>query len=116
MDGIMDVGLREYKQSSLRVAIPTGLPEHMQPHMRELLSIQSGNPRKGHATGLMYQVCQEADDACKTLIIHVEPFDEGMTQEQLKKWYEKFGFVEIQTDPVLMMARQVQRNLILKRA
>jgi len=112
----MQPGLRKHKQASLRVAIPTGIPAHMQPHMRELISVKSGNPHKGQATGLMYQVCQEADDACKTLLIHVEPFDEGMNKEQLQKWYEKFGFSVIQTEPVLMMARQVQRNVILKRA
>ena len=66
----MQPGLREHKQASLRVAIPEALPEHMRPRMRELISIQSGNPRKGHATALLYQVCQEADDACMTLIIH----------------------------------------------
>ena len=80
--------------------------------MRELLSVKAENPRKGHATGLMYQVCQEADDARMTLIITVAPFEEGMTQQQLEKWYSRFGFEEIQANPVIM-ARRVQPNRIV---
>ena len=107
----MQPGLRQYKQASLRVAIPTALPEHMQPHMRELLSITSGSPRTGQATALMHQVCQEADTACMTLILAVAPFADGMTAEQLEKWYMRLGFVILQTGP-LMMARPVQPNKI----
>ncbi len=106
----MNVGQREHKSASLRVAVPECLPEHMRPHMRELVGVSSGNPRKGHATALMYQVCQEADDACKTLILTVAPFGEGMTDDQLQKWYERFGFEVIQTEPAVMMARQVIPN------
>lgn len=106
----MNEGLREHKSASLRVAVPEALPEHMRPHMRELVGVSSGNPRKGHATALMYQVCQEADDGLKTLILTVAPFGEGMTEEQLTKWYERFGFQIIQTEPALMMARQVIPN------
>lgn len=109
----MEVGLRQYKQASLRVAIPTALPEHMQPHMRELLSVKSESQRKGEATALMHKVCQEADDARMTLLIHVVPFDEGLTLEQLQKFYTKFGFEVIQTEPALMMARRVQPNRII---
>lgn len=107
----MTPGLRQHKQATLRIAIPTGLPEHMQPHMREILSVASGRPRSGQATALMYQVCQEADTACKTLLLTVAPFGEGMTAEQLQKWYTKFGFGVIQDEP-LMMARQIQPNRI----
>lgn len=109
---MMETGRRDYKQASLRIAIPTSLPAHMQPHMRELLSVSSGNPRKGHATALMYQVCQEADDARMTLLIQVDPFDDGMTKEQLQKWYDKFGFEVIQTEPALLMARKIKPNRI----
>jgi len=108
----MEAGLRTYKQATLRIAIPTSLPEHMQAHMREIMSVHSANPRKGQATALMYQVCQEADDDLKTLILVVEPFGDEMTTEQLTKWYKKFGFNILQEEPKLMMARQVVPNRI----
>jgi hypothetical protein len=108
----MEPGLRTYKQATLRVAVPESLPEHMQPHMREILSVRSGSRQKGEASALMYRTCQEADDACVTLILQVAPFESGLTIEQLQKWYEKFGFAVIQTEPALMMARQVQPNRI----
>jgi hypothetical protein len=81
--------------------------------MREILSVASSNPRKGDATALMYRTCQEADDARVTLIVHVKAFADGMTDEQLQKWYERFGFQVVQTEPSLMMARQIQPNRIL---
>jgi hypothetical protein len=101
----MTPGLREYKQATLRVAVPLGVPEHMRHGMRELVSIRTKNPRKGHATHLMHDVCAEADRLGFVLLLQVKPFDEGMTEEQLEKWYERFGFLEIQQEPVLM-ARQ----------
>lgn len=108
------LGLRIHKQASLRVAVPTSLPAHMQKHMRELISIDSEVQRQGHATGLMHNVCQEADNACMTLLVQVNPFRGGMTAEQLITWYSKFGFIEIQNDPVVMMARQVRKNVIIQ--
>lgn len=108
----MEVGIRTYKRASLRVAIPLSLPEYMQPHMRELISIRSEDQRSGQATRLMHQVCQEADTARMTLILQVKPFADGLTEEQLQRWYSKFGFEVIQTDPILM-ARQIQPNRIV---
>jgi len=36
------------------------------------------------------------------LIVQVHAFDDGMDDQMLRKWYGKFGFVEIQTEPLLM--------------
>jgi len=41
-------------------------------------------------------------------------FDDGMPDEKLEKWYEKFSFVRIQSEPVVLMARQVQPLRILQ--
>jgi hypothetical protein len=109
VDGVTP-GLREYKQATLRVAVPIGVPEHMRHGMREIISIHATNPRKGHATHLMHDVCLEADRLGFVLLLQVRPFDDGMTEEQLMKWYGRFGFEQIQPDPVLM-ARQ-PRNTI----
>jgi len=106
----MDVGQREYKGASLRIALAEGLPEAMRPMTREIVGVQSMSPHNGHATALMHQTCAEADKWWMTLLLHVKPFSDGMTQEQLEKFYGRFGFVRIQdaTDdgtPCVLMAR-----------
>lgn len=109
----MTPGLRDYKQATLRVAIPECLPEEMREKTREIVSVHSANPRKGHATLLMHQVCAEADRSGMVLILMPAKFDEGMGDEKLQRWYAKFGFALIQETPPLM-ARQVQRLQVLQ--
>jgi hypothetical protein len=102
MDELMHAGLRTHRSASLRVAEPEALPADMRAQVRELVDVRSTNPRKGHASGLMFNVCHEADKAWLTLIVAVRPFAEGMTMAQLQRWYGKHGFVEIQHSPCLM--------------
>lgn len=110
----MNLGLRDHKSATLRIATPECIPEEMRERVREILSVHSTNPRKSHATLLMHQVCAEADCAGILLILQPHKFDEGMPDEKLEDWYEKFGFVRIQTDPVVLMARQVQPRVVLQ--
>lgn len=78
----------------------------MQPMTREIVSLASGNPKKGHATTLLWSVCHEADTAGITLILQPKPFgDDGLDDDKLKRFYGKFGFVEFQQLPVVLMAR-----------
>jgi len=105
--GLMPTGRRELASASCRIAMAEGLPEHMQAGTREVLDVIASNPRKGHATSLMHKVCKEADRAGITLILTCKQFQDGMTDEQLIKWYGRFGFISIQDEPVIM-ARQVQ--------
>lgn len=106
----MPTGPRLYKQASLRIAIPD-VPEEMRPKLREIVSLQSEDRGKGHAKALMHQVCAEADRGNVTLMLTAKPFGEGMTQEQLEKFYGSHGFIRIQDEPPLM-ARQVHRLLV----
>lgn len=110
----MTPGLREHKNASLRVCIAECLPFDMRDQTRELISLSSGNPRKGYATTLMWTVCNEADKDWITLIIRPDPFGDGaMDQEKLQRFYAKFGFVVFQTEPVVLMARSpVGRRVI----
>ena len=75
----------------------------MRGEIREILSVQSGNPRKGQASALMAKVCKEADKEWMTLMVQVYAFDDGMSDEQLRKWYERFGFEKVQDGPCLMV-------------
>lgn len=102
----MTPGLREHKQASLRIAIPECLPEDMRDQSREIVSLTSTNPRKGHATVLMWTVCHEADQARMLLILQPKHFGDGeLDDRKLERFYGKFGFLTIQRDPAVLMAR-----------
>lgn len=82
---------------------------------REITSLKSANPRKGYATTLMWSVCHEADVAGITLILQPKPFGEdGLDNERLKRFYLKFGFVEFQQEPVVLMARSPMRKRLVQ--
>lgn len=98
----MDAGLRQHKSASLRIAIAEGLPESMRPLTREVVDVRSENPNKGHARALLHEVCTEADNYWVTLLVQVHAFDDGMSDEQLVKFYSRFGFEQIQVEPILM--------------
>ena len=99
----MNQGLRRYRKASCRICVPVSLPEALQSQVRELVSVISEAPRKGHATALMHKVCDEADDAWLTLMLLVKPFDQGMTEEQLMHFYERFDFFVAGHDPTIMV-------------
>lgn len=101
----MNLGLRRLKSASLRVAVPMGLPPEMRPHIRELLDVRATNQRKGHASALLNKVCKEADEDWFTLLVQVKAFDDGLSPEQLSKFYEKFHFETVQTEPEILMTR-----------
>lgn len=109
----MTPGPREHRSASVQVAIATALPDEMHDQTRELVSLRSTNPRKGHATALMHEVCAEADREWITLIVQPRKFDDGMDDEKLPGWYERFGFVVIQLNPMLM-ARSPQLPAIVR--
>lgn len=100
----MTPGLREHKQASLRVAVAECLPEDMREATREIVSLACTNPRKGYATTLMWSVCHEADEGKITLILQPRSFGE-MDDAKLERFYSKFGFVTIQKEPAVLMAR-----------
>jgi hypothetical protein len=100
-DNAMLPGLREHKQSSLRIAIPDLPPEYLD-GVREIVSLESRNPGKGYATVLMWDVCHEADKARMVLILKPMAFANGLDDENLLKFYAKFGFIKTQDDPVIM--------------
>lgn len=111
----MTPGLRKYKSASLRLAVPFGIEdadpaetERLREGIVEIIDLQSGNARKGHATALLKNVCVEADVEQKVLMLQVNAFDDGMGNEQLQRWYERNDFKVVQTSPVLLMTRVPQ--------
>jgi GNAT superfamily N-acetyltransferase len=104
---LMPAGRRAHKSATCRVDIPEGLPQDMRDGIREIVAVESSNPRKGHATALMHELCTDADAAGIVLLLRPHPFAPGMDSEQLVNWYTRFGFEPIQGEPVLM-ARPVR--------
>jgi len=104
----MNIGLRTHKSASLRIAVAEGLPDEMRPGTREIISVRAENSRKGHASALMCKVCNEADRQRIVLLLEAKPFDDGMNEDQLMRWYGRFGFIRIQDEPVLMARQPLQ--------
>lgn len=46
-----------------------------------------------HASKLMERVLEDADAEQVMLVLAVESYDDGLTNEQLAEWYERLGFV-----------------------
>lgn len=90
--------------ASCVVGICSALPGWMQEQTLEVsrVHVPEEDRRKGYATALLKHVCEQADGTNKTLILTVEPYEPEMSLEQLRDWYARFGFVEIQVEPCLM--------------
>lgn len=63
--------------------------------------------RQNHANSLMQDVCEQADQANKLLMLMPEAFDDGgLTTAQLIDWYTgKFGFTYLQQSPKVILIR-----------
>lgn len=62
---------------------------------------------KNHANSLMQEVCDQADQAGKLLLLMPEAFDQGgLTTAQLVDWYtRKHGFTYLQQSPKVVLIR-----------
>ena len=102
----MIVGPRSHGPASLQVRVCMALPNHLRERTRELVKVHTpaADQGNGHATELLAQVCQEADEAGLTLVLWPRPYGDDITLSagMLSDWYARFGFRQIQPDPVLM--------------
>lgn len=115
----MRAGVREFRDASLTVSIPTAIPEHMRERTREVshVFVKAAARGKRLATALMNFVCQEADANRMTLILTAREYDEGGPAETaLVAWYQKFGFIVVvpETPTGTFMARQVHEKPRIK--
>lgn len=60
---------------------------------------------QGHASALMREVCQQADQNDMFLLLRPEAFGAGgLTTEQLADWYaRRFDFVQLQDAPLILI-------------
>jgi len=90
MDGM------KYENSRASLEI---IPSQAIPGVMELtnLKTEAGHEKQGYATDIMNEACKDADIGGQVLMLMATP--------ELKPFYERFSFVQIQKTP-LLMARQ----------
>lgn len=102
----MQTGPRELGASTLEVRISMALPKRMRDRTREITRVHTepDAQRRGDATRLLEQVCSEADALGITLVLWPRPYGEdiALSAGQLREWYARHGFVQIQPAPPLM--------------
>jgi GNAT superfamily N-acetyltransferase len=91
--------------------------EELQDKVRFLthLFVPEEHRKRGHATRLMESVCQQADDTNIALIVNPQVYDGDISQKKLIKFYEKFGFTQIQKKPLLLVRYPTQPDLTPKK-
>jgi hypothetical protein len=116
----MRPGQRQLGPASAMVTFSQAVPFHMRHATREVskVFVPTAHRRKHVATALMNLICQEADANKITLLLIVEPYDEGgPSADELADWYVQFGFKALQQTPTgTFMVRQVQVPSRVRRA
>lgn len=111
----MTPGPRQLAYASCEVAICQAVPPHMRSGVREIikLTVDKDHRGEGHAKALLADLAQEADQRRIVLMLIVQPFDEDGYADipALERLYASVGFKTIQTEPVVMMARQWARKV-----
>jgi hypothetical protein len=85
-----------------------GVPSDIRDRVTFVKDVKSTIKRAGHASGLMDMVMSEAKRKGRMLVLEPRAFDDGMTDDELVRWYERLGFTVFQpksdTHPCLMRA------------
>jgi GNAT superfamily N-acetyltransferase len=64
---------------------------------------------QGYGRALLDAITLEADECGAVLFVNVDPYDDSpLDREALRKWYERFGFTEFQSEPLLMARTPVR--------
>lgn len=106
-------GKYKHGAASCKLAYSQALPAHMRGRILEILSLEvpPESRGKGHARGLINDICLQADANRVILLAMPQPFGElGLTLTGLVSFYKKAGFFCIQDSPKLLMARQPLRK------
>lgn len=76
----------------------------------KVYNLYSKTPRQGHATKLMEAVVEYADKVGCELFIIAKQYSNprGLTDEQLKEFYGRFGFVHVPGGPDNIMVRPLK--------
>ncbi len=110
----MKLGVNMNGPSSLRLSFLTELQDDKLLELSSLATWPSERG-KGHATVLMRQVCDQADEDKTLLLLSPKAFSEGgPDSKKLESWYASFGFVRIQDKPEVLMVRDPVVSKVLE--
>lgn len=108
MDG-MKPGTITLGPASLHLSYSAIVPPNLRGNALEITELLTCPSERGnnHANSLMQDVCEQADQANKLLLLMPESSDNnGLTTEQLFDWYmRRFGFVVLQLSPKTILVR-----------
>lgn len=106
MSYTMNLDLSEMGFLTFRYETASAYLDFLADDMSILNSVRSEMRGVGDGTGLMKAVCAYADENCMSVLLYVgaEDIDDiemgrPLTDEELVKWYEKFGFKLQYTQP-----------------
>ena len=101
----MRLGKRQLGAASCVLGPSAALPAHLRDVVEvSEVFVPEWHRRKGIASRLLRQVCDDADAHGKVLMLMPDGDD------WLPAWYARFGFVAIQNNPVLMARQPFQRE------
>lgn len=97
----MKTGTVELGNASIHIGYSQVVPPNQRGHARELTEfcVPDEHRGKGEGTNLLSEICREADEKHLLLIISADT-------KRLEDFYARFGFVTIQRDNVILMARK----------
>ena len=93
------IGVRWYESASCEVRYSLNLPPSLRENVREVSKVKAGIKGARHGSKLIEKVCIEADNAGKMLILMPDT-------KKLELWYNRFGFIRVQSEPVVLMMRE----------
>lgn len=98
------IGTVELGPASAELSINGSVRPHLRDRVRDLshINVPEDKRRQGHATRLLEAICEQADVNQVALLLEVKS-DGEMTNEELKAWYAKHGFLDLQAEPCLMV-------------
>ena len=112
MDGLTEMkpGNVALGAASLHLGYCSFVPPNLRGHALEITDLLTDDNERGnnHANSLMQDVCAQADQAGKVLILMPERYGhgDGLTSEQLSDWYQRrHGFVVLQISPKTILVR-----------
>lgn len=97
--------------ASCKLRYSQAVPAHLRGRLLEVVKLHTPEQhrRKGHATKLIEKITRYADCDRITLLLMPKPFGESAPDvSELVAFYARFGFVELQAKPVLLLVRQWQ--------
>lgn len=115
MDGINTREVRSGPASAI-IAESEAVSPRMRSQILEVRSVQVPieDRRKGHGSRLLNKICSDADIMGRVLFLNPDYGDnQSMTNEQLEEWYGRYGFVRVQSEPVVLLARKPQKTLVM---